>query len=125
MILKKDLKIVRALRPSLQATNELANRRVKFLMPPHGWKDLNLLKAARQLGLIILNPSKRITVKTGQPLYQSVQAFVSTVRPGDIILVPWQEESDAADLVPEIVRLLVTGLKESGFEIWGPRVLTG
>ena len=108
------------LKPCLTLAGDIQGRDACFFMPPHGWKDLRLVRMARDLGLFVINPSLKLRWREGVLLDTSVERILTHVGPGDIILVKNDPlRSPPEPLFIELLTLLVIGLKDKGLRIWG------
>ncbi len=108
------------LRPCLTIAGDLQGRKARFLMPPHGWKDLRLVKVARELGLSVVNPSLELRWSRDVSYSDSVRHLLRRTGPGDIILV----ENDPIRSPPlssfiGLLTMLITGIRDKGLKIWG------
>ena len=120
LILQNKIELRHMLKPCLTLAGDIQGRDACFLMPPHGWKDLRLVRTARELGLFVVNPSIKLRWREGVLLNTSVERILSHVSPGDIILVKNDLlRSPPEPLFIELLTLLVIGLKDKGLRIWG------
>jgi peptidoglycan/xylan/chitin deacetylase (PgdA/CDA1 family) len=114
------------LRPCLTIARDIQGRDSRFLMPPHGWKDLRLVKVAKELGLYVVNPSIELRWSKKVPYIDSVLHLLRQVGPGDIILIENDPlRSPPLDSFIELLTMLTTGLRDRGFKIWGLSPLLG
>ncbi len=108
------------LKPCLTLAGDIQGRDACFLMPPHGWKDLRLVRTARDLGLFVVNPSLKLRWHEGVLFNTSVERILTHAGPGDIILVKNDPlRSPPESLFIELLTLLIIGLKDKGLRIWG------
>lgn len=108
------------LKPCLTLAGDIRGRGACFLMPPHGWKDFQLVRMAKELGLFVVNPSIKLRWREGVLFNTSVERILTHVGPGDIILVKNDPlRSPSEPLFIELLTLLVIGLKDKGLRIWG------
>ena len=101
-------------------------------MPPYGFKDLRLIRVANELGLTVTNPAITLKIRyvlSGQDPSRSISEAVTRllfkVKPGDIILIPWNKQQEITGLMPEILTELVYGLRGIGLSSWGLKALVG
>ncbi|NDY41674.1 polysaccharide deacetylase family protein [Dissulfurirhabdus thermomarina] len=116
LIFRRRRTLRRLLGPVVHRVAETLRRPPRFLMPPRGWKDWRLCEEARGMGLVVLNPSLRVTT----PADASARGL-RRVRPGDILALA----GDGADgtRMEHLLETLVTGLRHRGLEIWGLNAL--
>ncbi|MEA1990616.1 MAG: polysaccharide deacetylase family protein [Thermodesulfobacteriota bacterium] len=120
LIFQNKIELRHMLKPCLTLAGDIRGRGACFLMPPHGWKDLQLVRMAKELGLFVVNPSIKLRWRGGILFNTSVERILTHVCPGDIILVendPLRSPSES--LFIELLTLLVIGLKDKGLRIWG------
>lgn len=132
MIFKRESDIRRSLRPAQILTRELQNKGARYFMPPYGFKDLRLIRVANELGLTVTNPAITLKIRyvlSGQDPSRSISEAVTRllfkVKPGDIILIPWNKQQEITGLMPEILTELVYGLRGIGLSSWGLKALVG
>lgn len=132
LIFKKESDIRRSLRPAQIMAMELQNKGAKYFMPPYGFKDLRLIRVANELGLTVISPTITLKIKPVLPrqdlskaISDAVTKLLLKVRPGDIILIPWDRHQTMAELMPEVLTELVNGLKSIGLSSWGLKALIG
>ena len=119
-IFQNKIELRRMLKPCLTLAGDIQGRDACFLMPPYGWKDLRLVRTARNLGLFVVNPSLKLRWREGVLFNISVERILTHVGPGDIILVKNDPlKSPPEPLFIELLTLLVIGLKDKGLRIWG------
>ena len=120
LIFQNKMELRNMLRPCLTLASDIQGRDACFLMPPHGWKDLRLIRTARELGLFVVNPSLKLSWREGVLFNTSVERILTHVEPGDIILVKNDPlRSPPEPLFIELLTLLIIGLKDKGLRIWG------
>ncbi|MBW1671242.1 MAG: polysaccharide deacetylase family protein [Deltaproteobacteria bacterium] len=120
LIFQNKMELRHMLKPCLTLANDIQGRDACFLMPPHGWKDLRLIRTARELGLFVVNPSLKLSWREGVLFNTSVERILTYVGPGDIILVKNDPlRSPPEPLFIELLTLLIIGLKDKGLRIWG------
>ncbi|OPL13635.1 MAG: hypothetical protein AVO38_02805 [delta proteobacterium ML8_D] len=120
LIFKNKIELRHILKPCVRLASDIQGRDTCFLMPPHGWKDFQLLRTARELGLFVVNPSLKLRWRKGVLFSTSVEHILMQVRPGDIILVQNHPlKSPPEHLFVELLTFLVTGIKDKGLRIWG------
>jgi len=121
LVFKNRIELRHMLKPCVTLASDIQGRDACFLMPPHGWKDLQLIKTARELGLLVINPSLKLRWRKAGVLFStSVEHILMHARPGDIILVENHPlTSPPEHLFVELLTLLVTGIKDKGLRIWG------
>jgi peptidoglycan/xylan/chitin deacetylase (PgdA/CDA1 family) len=119
LVFRSERELRRRLEPSLVLASDLQGRRASFLLPPYGWKDLRLTKAARMLGLTAVNPALSVHWHESISARAAASKALSRVRPGDIILVPDPGNGDASAVLPELVTEMVLGLRQRGLSPWG------
>ena len=120
LIFQSRIELRHMLKPCLTLASDIQGRDACFLMPPHGWKDLRLVRMARELGLFLVNPSLKLRWRDGVLFNTSVERILTHVGPGDIILVNSDPlRSPSEPLFIELLTLLVNGLKDKGLRIWG------
>jgi len=120
LIFQNKIELRHMLKPCLTLAGDIQGRDACFLMPPHGWKDLRLVRMARELGLFVVNPSIKLRWRDGVLFNASVERILTHVGPGDIILVKNDPlRSPPEPLFIELLTLLVIGLKDKGLRIWG------
>jgi peptidoglycan/xylan/chitin deacetylase (PgdA/CDA1 family) len=119
LIFRSEGELRRRLAPSLALASDLQGRRASFLLPPYGWKDLRVVRAARMLGLTAVNPALRLRWREGVAPGAAAGRALGRVRPGDIMLISAPENGDASAALPELVTEMVLGLKEKGLSPWG------
>jgi peptidoglycan/xylan/chitin deacetylase (PgdA/CDA1 family) len=120
LILQNKIELRHMLKPCLTLAGDIQGRDACFLMPPHGWKDLRLVRTARELGLFVVNPSLKLRWREGVLFNASVEYILTQVGPGDIILVKNDPlRSPPEPIFIELLTLLVIGLKDKGLKIWG------
>jgi peptidoglycan/xylan/chitin deacetylase (PgdA/CDA1 family) len=120
LIFQNKIELRHMLKPCLTLASDIQGKASRFLMPPHGWKDLRLVRMAQELGLFVVNPSLKLSWREGVPFNTSVERILTYVGPGDIILVKNDPlRSPPEPLFIELLTLLVIGLKDKGLRIWG------
>lgn len=120
LVFKSRIELRHILNPCVTLASDIQGRDACFLMPPYGWKDLQLIRTARELGLFVVNPSLKLRWRKGVLFSTSVEHILMQVRPGDIILVQNHPlRSPPEHLFDELLTLLVTGIKDKGLRIWG------
>ena len=120
LIFQNKIELRHMLKPCLTLAGDIRGRDACFLMPPHGWKDFQLVRMARELGLFVVNPSIKLRWREGVLFNTSVERILTHVGPGDIILVKNDPlRSPPEPLFIELLTLLVIGLKDKGLRIWG------
>jgi peptidoglycan/xylan/chitin deacetylase (PgdA/CDA1 family) len=132
LIFKREPDIRRSLRPAQILARELQNKGARYFMPPYGFKDLRLIRVANELGLTVINPAITLKIRpalSGQDpsglISDAVTRLLYKVRPGDIILIPWDRRQSMAEFMPEILAELIHGLKTIGLSSWGLKALIG
>ncbi|MGQ9744421.1 MAG: polysaccharide deacetylase family protein [Dissulfurimicrobium sp.] len=130
MIFKRESDIRRSLRSAQILARELQNKGARYFMPPYGFKDLRLIRVANELGLTIINPALTLKIRPALPgqdpsrsISEAVTRLLSKVRPGDIILIPWDRQQSMTEFMPVILTELVHGLKTIGLSSWGLKAL--
>jgi peptidoglycan/xylan/chitin deacetylase (PgdA/CDA1 family) len=120
LIFQNKIELWHILKPCLTLAGDIQGRDPCFLMPPHGWKDLRLVRMAREMGLFVVNPSLKLRWREGVLYNTSVERILTQVNPGDIILVENDPlRSPPKPLFIELLTSLVIGLKDKGLKIWG------
>ncbi|NIA08451.1 MAG: polysaccharide deacetylase family protein [Nitrospiraceae bacterium] len=120
LIFQNKWELKQGLRPCLTIADDVQGRDPRFLMPPHGWKDLRLIRVAKELGLLVINPSLELRWSKDIPYSDSVGHLLRRIGPGDIILV----ENDPQKSPPqssfiELLTMLIAGIRDKGLKIWG------
>jgi len=120
LIFRNKTELRHMLKSCLALAGDIQGRGARFLMPPYGWKDLRLVRIARELGLLVVNPSLKLDWREGFPFNTSVERILARVGPGDIILVNNDPlRSPPEPLFIELLTLLIIGLKDKDLRIWG------
>jgi peptidoglycan/xylan/chitin deacetylase (PgdA/CDA1 family) len=120
LIFQNKIELRHMLKPCLTLASDIQGRASCFLMPPYGWKDLRLVRMARELGLFVVNPSLKLRWCKGVLFSTSVESILTHAGPGDIILVKNDPlRSPPEPLFIELLTLLIIGLKDKGLRIWG------
>jgi peptidoglycan/xylan/chitin deacetylase (PgdA/CDA1 family) len=120
LIFQNKIELRHMLKPCLTLASDIQGRVSCFLMPPYGWKDLRLVRMARELGLFVVNPSLKLRWCKGVLFNTSVERILTHAGPGDIILVKNDPlRSPPEPLFIELLTLLIIGLKDKGLRIWG------
>lgn len=120
LIFQNKIELRHMLKPCLTLAGDIQGRASCFLMPPHGWKNLRLVRIARELGLSVVNPSLKLRWREGVLYNTPVERILTHVSPGDIILVKNDPlRSPPEPLFIELLTLLIIGLKDKGLSIWG------
>jgi len=120
LIFRKEIDLRHELKPCLTIAGDVQGRDARFLMPPHGWKDLRLVRAARELGLFVVNPSLELRWPKKVPPSNSVGHLLRRIGPGDIILIENDSlRSPPQSLFIELLSMLITGIRDKGLRIWG------
>lgn len=117
---RTEIDLRRTLKPCLTLAGDLQDRAARFLMPPRAWKDIRLVKVARELGLTVVNPHIKLRWREGVHISTRVERLLKRVSPGDIILItsdPLRPPPEPGFL--ELLTLLVTGLRDRGLSVWG------
>jgi len=114
LALRSEKTVRKEIQQACLAARELQDRRISFLLPPHGWKDLRLTSVARELGLTVVNPS--CTIRPGEAV---TEGLLDRIRPGHLCLVPWRADLPSSVPVVNALTDLVTGLRARGLAPWG------
>ncbi len=103
---------------AIEIATDIQDRRPQFLLPPYGWKDLGLIRAARESGLTVVNPSKILVISDHSHTDQFERTMKQIV-PGDIILIRPLACRDNHILTGEAIDMIVDGLRQKGLSLWG------
>lgn len=122
LIFRKQITLRHLLQPTLSLTSDLKGHPPRFLLPPFGWKDVQLCRTGRALGLTLINPSMKLCSRKGEPPSAAVARLLRRVQPGDIVLLPGGAPKKTASEcfpTPDLLGRLVDGLRERGLSPWG------